>query len=1063
MLPTCRRRVSSPFLSCLVLLPVLAVAGWFVESAGEAQIRQADDAPKPLSPEASRKHFQLAEDLRIDLVAAEPDIAEPTGMCFDARGRIFVCELHGYNLDGYYDILELNKTGKLDTAVRRIPASPAAEQRAARETYGTVRLLEDTDGDGRFNRSTIFADHLPPCYGVVPARDGVIVLCAPDIIYLADRQGAGKADVRETLFTGFGVGEVWSRISNPRWSPDNWIYAASGMASGGAIRGPHLEREVKLGNTCFRFKPDGSQIEPVTGGTSGFGLAIDDWGDRFLCTNQQHALFVAPLPYAALARNPYQAGLDPIVNICSYGHPAQVYPTSQPDPWRRKRSEQAAWVRFYGAAETTAGMMTSGCAPTLYLADLLPERYRGNLFACEPAQNLIHRCLLEPKGAGYTVRRAEQRKEFLTSTDPWFRPINLTLGPDGALYVVDMYREIIEDYSAIPRYLQQQYVESLRNGHDKGRIWRIAPASDPLSRARSSILANARISELLDALTSSNPWRRLTSQRLLVERGDRNVVPALQELARHGATPQARLHALFTLDGLGALTADLVERALRDEHFGVRWRALELSEKTLDKEPGLLNRVLQMVDDSHPKVRLQAAFSLGASRDPRVLPALAKLALRDAEDQWTRTAIVSAVPQRAGRLAAILLAQPGEKGSASRLLPAAASVVGARNDAAELTEFLLLIAGLNGRQFAAIQASLLQGLAEGLQRAHAAKELAPAAQQALERLLSAPAAPVRRQAFQVAGLVKLKDSTILTSRRAAAIQTLRDDGQPLKDRLQAFDTLQGAPLAELMPLQELLGARQPLEIQLAVVQAFADSRDDSAPAVLLKDWPRLSPSVQTAVVAALCGRQNRLQQLLDAIEKGPIDAASLPPLRQTQLLENRDKAIRGRARKLLAQPNASAERRLVLEQYRSALTLPRDPTRGRAVYEKQCMKCHKLDGRGFAVGPDLAAAQNRPDESLLVDLLDPSSTITAGFRTYTVSTRNGKLYTGVLANETATSITLRREQGAEDVILRREIEDMAASSKSLMPDGLEKEISPQDMADLLGYLRQVLRPGARKQ
>src|SRR5262249_11052257 len=265
----------------------------------------ASDAPKPYSPAESRKRFQLPEGFRIELVASEPQLAEPTGMCFDAAGRTYVCELHGYNLDGYYDIVALNQSGILDTAVRRIPASKEAEAKANKETYGTVKLLQDTRGEGRYDKCTVFADRLPPCYGVVPARDGVVVLCAPDIVFLADRDGDGVAEVRETLFTGFGVGEIWTRISNPRRGADNWIYAASGQGSGGTIRGPHLPHEVKLGSTCFRFKPDGSRLEPVSGGTSGFGLALDDWGDRFLCTNQQHALYVAPLPHAALARNPY--------------------------------------------------------------------------------------------------------------------------------------------------------------------------------------------------------------------------------------------------------------------------------------------------------------------------------------------------------------------------------------------------------------------------------------------------------------------------------------------------------------------------------------------------------------------------------------------------------------------------------------------------------------------------------------------------------------------------------------------------------------------------------------
>src|SRR6266849_7144278 len=449
---------------------------WLTLGLGIAadKIVPATDAPKPLVAAESRQRFRLPEGFRIELVAAEPLLAEPTGLCFDARGRLFVCELHGYNRDGYYDILELNKSGVLDKAVRRIPATKEAEERAAKETYGTIKLLEDTKGDGRFDRVTVFADHLPPCYGVIPAGDGVIAICAPDIVFLADRDGEGKAEVQDKLFTGFGVGEIWTRSSNPRWGIDNWIYVSSGASSGGVIKGPHLKGEVRLGNTGFRFKPDGSRLEPVSGGTSGFGQAFDDWGDRFLVTNQQHALYVAPLPYQGLARNPFSAAVNPVVNICSYGHPAKLYPTSEPDPWRRKRGEQPEWVKFYGPAETNAGLFTSACAPLIYQGDLFPEAYRGNHFSCEPAQNLIHRCLLEPKGAGYVAKRVEEEgKEFLTSTDAWFRPVNLAIGPDGALYVVDMYREIIEDYSAIPRYLQQQYVESLINGHDKGRIWRI--------------------------------------------------------------------------------------------------------------------------------------------------------------------------------------------------------------------------------------------------------------------------------------------------------------------------------------------------------------------------------------------------------------------------------------------------------------------------------------------------------------------------------------------------------------------------------------------------------------
>jgi putative membrane-bound dehydrogenase-like protein len=1049
--------------SLFLLLSYLAGLGVLPRVWAET-IPAATDAPKPLAPEESRKRFHLRDGFGIELVAAEPHLAEPTGMCFDARGRIFVCELHGYNLDGYFDIVELNKSGVLDKKVRRIPASKEAERRAAQETYGTVKLLEDTDGDGRIDRMSVFADRLPPCYGVIAARDGVIALCAPDIFFLADRDGDGMAEVREKLFTGFGVGELWTRISNPRWGVDNWIYAASGQGSSGTIRGPHLKGEVRLGNTCFRFKPDGTRLESVSGGTSGYGLAFDDWDDRFLCTNQQHALFVAPLPYHDLARNPYHASVNPVSNICTYGHPARVHRTSQPDPWRLKRGEQAAWVKFYGSAETDTGLFTSACAPLVYRGNLFPEEYRGNHLSCEPAQNLIHRCVLEPKSAGFVAKRADEGKEFLTSTDQWFRPVNLTVGPEGALYVVDMYREIIEDYSAIPRYLQQQYVKGLINGKDRGRIWRIVPQKHPNPRP-SSNLAGRESADLLVELSSGNAWRRLTAQRLLVERGDKKVIPALKELCRDEPTPQGRLHALYTLDGLDALEPRLVERALDDKHHGVRVHALRLAQRWLGTDAELLRRVLDLVDDPHPKLRLQLALSLGESDSDKTLAILARLAEREEDDRWMEAAILSAVPGRAVRLAEILVSRREEKGAGGRLLIPLASVAGARGQTEEIAVLLRIIAGLRGVGAASAQEKILTGLTEGLSRHRTRPAVSAEGQAALEQLLGNAADSMKPQLLRVAGLLRLKDSRSLRGLRAAAIQTAVDPERPRGERIRALTLLTGAEAADLQPLADLLEPRQPLDVQEAAVRVLAAVEGSQTTSLLLHGWSGYSPHMQTTVLEAICSRQDRLPALLDALEKKIVDPASLSPLRQTQLLKNPDAKLRQRAKTLLANPVLRADRKPILERYQASLTAKRDSRRGKEVFEQQCMKCHQLNGQGFAVGPDLAAMQNRPNESLLIDILDPSSTITAGYRTYFVTAKNGKTYTGTLAAETATSITLRREKGEQDVILRRDIDQMSASPTSLMPDGLEKEISPADMAHLIGYLREALRantPSSKK-
>src|SRR5262245_7156469 len=327
----------------------------------------ATDAPKPLSPEASARCVRLPADLKLELVAAEPLVREPSALAFDERGRLFVCEIHGYNLDGYLDIVELNKAGELDRAVRRVRhASEAAQAAAKKETYGTVKLLRDTDGDGRMDQAQVFADRLPPCYGLIAARGGVIVVAAPDLIFLADRDGDGKAEVREILFTGFSRQLIERGINSPRWGPDNWIYVAAG-GGGGEITGPRLPKPVHIGHTDFRFKPDGSAIEPVTGTETMFGLTMNDFGDRFHTTTR----YVVPLPYQYLARNPYvpaEAG-DVIASGSGY---SQIFPISKPDPWRLARGQDPAWVKFYGERETAPnGFFTSPCGQLIYRAELL--------------------------------------------------------------------------------------------------------------------------------------------------------------------------------------------------------------------------------------------------------------------------------------------------------------------------------------------------------------------------------------------------------------------------------------------------------------------------------------------------------------------------------------------------------------------------------------------------------------------------------------------------------------------------------------------------------------------
>ena len=1017
----------------LVLLVV--VGAWWLASAGRlcvGQIKQATDRPQPSTPEKSIQLMQFPKGFRVEVVAAEPHLADPVAMDFDAQGRIFVCEIHGYNLEGYWEIVELNKTGVLDTKVRRLMDAPEeARKRAAKEQYGTVKLLEDTDGDGRIDKSTVWADRVPPCYGVVAARDGVIAVCPPKILYLADRDGDGKAEVHEQLYST-GGGPMWDRPSNPRWNLDNWIYYDGGR----------------------RFKPDGSVQEPTTG-SGQFGQAVSDWGDRFYMVQVQPVRYVVPLPYRYLARNPHHSARAGWESLLPYN---DMYPISQPHPWRLKRSQDPAWVKFYGATETSYGYVTSACGNVIYRATQFPAEYHGNYFFCEEAYNLIHRCLLVRDGASYKVQRAtEEKVEFLASTEQWFFPVNLMNGPDGALYIVDMYREIIEDYSAIPRFLQQQYVEALIAGGDRGRIYRIV--ADGAPKLRKFDLTKASTGELVSHLSNSNAWWRQTAQRLLVDRGDKTAVGPLSALGRNGKTPQARLHALYTLDGLGVLEPAVAEHALGDPHFAVRTHALRLAEPWLDKSPGLTGKVFAMVDDPDAKVRLQLGLTLGQSKDPRAVATLAQLAASYGGERWMADAIISSVPDSAGRFLSTIMQQADEMDQASRLIEPLGSVVGARHDNEEIGSLLKAIDDWKGEKIVPLKVACLKGLIEGLNRGKAQPLTSSAGQVALAHLLGSPSAELQELASEVAGLVKLQEGKEMKKALAMAREVALDEHRAVKDRQAAIGLLRSAPYVELAStIEELLDPRQPLDIQLAAVAALSSADDPGVGSVLLANFASHTPKVQSAVIGAIFSRKNRLPGLLEAMEQKRVPPSSLDAIQRVHLTEDPDPEIRRRAEALLAGQGSNGGREKLLARYQAALAGPRDAKRGKQVFEEQCAKCHKLEGQGYEVGPDLAASNTRTDETLVSDVLDPSTQLTVGYQTYTVVTEDGRIFTGVLSGESATSISLKKEEGVEQTILRKNIDEMAASELSQMPEELEKIVSPQDVVDLIGYLREALGP-----
>ena len=1059
-------------------LAILSLA-WLIDCClcfGEP-IRMASDAPKPLAPAQSAAKIRLPEGFRIDLIASEPVVQEPSCVAFDERGRLFVCELHGYNVEGEIDVAKLNETGTLDRHVGRIrwelQGGPIATE-ARKRQYGVVKLLRDSDGDGVMDTAVVWADDLPPCYGLLAVNGGILVTCAPEIVFLADTDNDGRVDVRETLFHGFKTEVLERGINNPRWGIDNWVYIGSG-GSGGKITGPHLAKSVELGSTDFRIKPDGSAIEPVTGSVGTFGMTINDVGDRFPASGGEPATFALPIPHRYLVRNPYVP--SPRTTYSAADH-RRGFRISEPHPWRVRRRQDPNWVKFYGERETNSHYFSGGCSNEFYGDALFPEEYRGNLFYCEPSLNIIHRCVLERDGAGYRGRRAqtELESEFLASSDQWFRPMNLRVGPDGALYIVDMYREIIEDYSAIPRFLQQQY--GLDKGRDRGRIWRLAPTDAKLPAVPDLVEYSA--DQLIAAVRNRDSrWLRTTARRLLVGRkGTENsgkLAEALTNALRDATgTPQAKINVLYTLAGLGALRLNEHLAPLSDaEDYRVRIHVIRLAECC----PGAsaTSLVARMGGDSDPSVRIQAVLSLGvlmsaernaASARRRQSRSLFEIAREFGNEPWMQAAILSSASNCASELIErILISDGGFNGNTKPLLrPLAATAVGQPGEAAVSQVLSILVDAP-----AQAQIDCLTGLVEGRRSSSVDRSFTAQGKASLVNLLKNSSHEVRKLAIQVArewspaNEAANVDESRETNSIQSLLQELFDEAATVAidstaipmDRQRAVAILSVAPLKHALILAELIRPTESLEIQISAVNALGNSAHPQVGKLLIANWITYTPTVRKAVMSAIFARDDRLPALLDEIDAGVVLRSELSASQRERLANLRDASVASRAKQWFAKPTSDKLFQQQVVRYRAALLADRDVENGKQSFAKNCLSCHKHGKQGHDVGPHLGTIGNKPDETVLLDILRPSDRIEPDFRTYSVATVDGRNLTGVLKSESPTNVILLKEKGEAVSILRREIESMRVSNVSMMPANFHEQIPPKELADLIGYMRAV--------
>jgi putative membrane-bound dehydrogenase-like protein len=976
----------------------------------------------PFPPQEALKTFQLPPGFKIELVAAEPLVADPVAIAFDGRGRLLVLEMGDYPMQS--------------------------------EPQGRVVVLEDSGG-GKFDRSHVYADKLAFPTGLMPWKEGVLVAAAPDVLYLPDLDGDLRADERRVILTGFNRYNPQLRVNGLLYGIDNWIYGVYPKV-GPSRRNPeqfgltgeplhfpgHPEVaavDVSALGTDFRFRPDRLQLEPVAG-NSQYGNAFDASGNRFGLWNNNHIRHPV-IAHRYLSRNPYLQVSSSMEFPSDHENQSIVYPITR----------NPIYVH-----ESQVGIFTSSCGNSVYNAGRFPERLRGAYFVCDPLHNLVHCDLLSPSGATFSARRAFEEREFLASTDAWFKPVFTTVGPDGALYVVDYYRKYVEHPDYVPEDLEGHF--DLRAGAGRGRIYRVVPEKGEADETPDLQAAESR--RLVEALSHANMWWRITAQRLLVERQDQSVVPVLREHAVSADRPESRIHALRTLDGLGGLDADLTAQALGDGDARVREHAIRLSEQF--DSPRLVKRLLDLVEDPDRRVQFQLACTLALLPESQSFGPLTRLLARHPEDRWLQIAVLTSASENAGRWlrtvtrnGAFLVSETRGK---EEFLVRLAAILGARQIETGITEVLRLAASATKLGDEWWRSALLAGLGQGLsQGAEARIHLSRSDERLLFRLMGSSSPAVAAAALNLTDRLLLSDSPRLRRLVETALENAKSHpdqaARVIAVRILGLDPAGAATRA----LEELLTPQVAPEVQVAAARSLLKTGTAEVVPFLLRNWGNITEPVRRAAWDGFLARKEFVSALLDGIQEKEVEVWTLGRPRINQLLESPDEEVRRRAEGLFG--DLSDGREDLIERYKSALSAQGEVPRGREIFRENCSRCHLLDGMGSEVGPDLLDVIRRPKKFFLAKILDPNLNIAPGYETYVIETRSGATVSGVIAQESPTSVTLRREEGEEETLLRSNIATLRVSSVSNMPEGLEEDIDPAAMADLLEYLQRLSTPG----
>jgi putative membrane-bound dehydrogenase-like protein len=994
----------------LCLFGLLFLTSPLVAQQPKPVIPHAQDKPPndPRDPETAAKLMTVPEGFTVEVVAAEPDIVNPVAMAIDERGRFWVTESLEYP--------------------RREPG-PGKDR---------VKILEDTDGDGRMDKFTVFLDGLNIPSGIAVGHGGVWVVNSPDILFVQDTDGDGKADKQEVVVTGFGRADTHELPNSLTWGPDGWLYGLNGVFNHSHVKYPKTNPNYKEDHkgwplTCamFRIHPRTREFQVFCEGTSNpWGIAFNDEGEAFVSACViDHLWHLVETGYYHRQGGPYPPFTWKIESIVKHKHQKAAY-----------------------------------CGIHYFDSDAYPEQYRGKLYMGNIHGGCINVDRVERDGSTY---KGIGEPDFLTANDAWFMPVVQKTGPDGSLYVLDWYDRFhcYQDANRDPAGIDRL----------KGRLYRVRYKDTPRV-PKEFDLAKESDEQLIERLRAKNDFIRSTVQRLIRERTveGRNggILTGLSVAMLNREWSQAdRLSAFFAsssysaetrLTGLGMVASYLKEssesktmvpwifRALFDDSVVRTKRRIDLKLTEFRNAP--------VGKDASPELRLQLVIGVGKLTDPEVVDELLFHLSQSANDPMLPRIIWQnlhpRLEEQSDRFVDVLRSSGYLKAKpVADLIPRVVDRILGRQkfDAKPVAALFTLLRDDHpevGRDVLAVLATKVQ---TGELKGEKLDQLKTAMFEPLTPLLTKDAThPLGNDAALLA--VSWGDQRGLAYvRRTFGLTALRPE-----HRLKALSALVAVKDEELYEtVNAVLKSDPSSDFQGKVLAVLGQLDDPRVAMIVLANYPQLAADLQPRAIELLTQRAAWAKDLLTAVGEKKIPATAINLNQARRLKDLKDEQLT----KLLAmnwgqvREGRDPNREQYIAEMKSLIRKsPGDELAGEKAFKKVCAQCHKIYGEGAEVGPDITRNGRNDFTQLLSNVFDPSLVIGAGYRSYTVITNGGRVLNGLLAEDSPQRIVLKVQGGKQEVIARSDIDEFNVSEISLMPEQLEKQLSQQEIVDLFAFI-----------